>query len=257
MASYLINRDGVQYGPYTEEDFLAYVKSGNIQPADLSWKEDSPEWLTVSEQIQLIHSQIIDSAEKFQPVSARVEDLTHQNSVPLGAAEQQIESQSSENSDTRKNTTTSFFNKNSSKRVMLIVGVIILAFLINIKGKHDEINRRIEEEAAVQKIKMEAVQADIDAQQAQKAYEEKVKALSDAKKYASRRRGSDDDPCESFNAKASRAMRGSDLQCSAAAERMMSQLRDVVSLLQSGGQSGQSANHCRTMLQNLEGICGF
>lgn len=39
MASYLINRDGEQYGPYTEEDFLAYVKSGNIQLTDFSWKE--------------------------------------------------------------------------------------------------------------------------------------------------------------------------------------------------------------------------
>ncbi|MDD5395561.1 MAG: GYF domain-containing protein [Thiothrix sp.] len=48
MSSYLVSRNGEQFGPYSVEEFAAYIKSGQILPDDLAWKEGMASWLPVS-----------------------------------------------------------------------------------------------------------------------------------------------------------------------------------------------------------------
>jgi hypothetical protein len=47
--SYQVSRNGQTYGPYTLEDLQRYVTSGNIAPTDLAKSEDMPDWLPVSQ----------------------------------------------------------------------------------------------------------------------------------------------------------------------------------------------------------------
>jgi hypothetical protein len=46
---YQVSRNGQTYGPYTLEDLQRYVASGNIAPTDLAKSDDSPDWLPVSQ----------------------------------------------------------------------------------------------------------------------------------------------------------------------------------------------------------------
>jgi hypothetical protein len=46
---YQVSRNGQTYGPYTLEDLQRYVTSGNIAPTDLAKSEDMPDWLPVSQ----------------------------------------------------------------------------------------------------------------------------------------------------------------------------------------------------------------
>ena len=50
---YQVSRNGQTYGPYTLEDLQRYVASGNIAPADLAKSEDMPDWLPVSQIINI------------------------------------------------------------------------------------------------------------------------------------------------------------------------------------------------------------
>ena len=46
---YQVSRNGQTYGPYTLEDLQRYVASGNIAPTDLAKSEDMPDWIPVSQ----------------------------------------------------------------------------------------------------------------------------------------------------------------------------------------------------------------
>jgi GYF domain 2 len=46
---YQVSRNGQTYGPYTLEDLQRYVASGNIAPTDLAKSEDMPDWLPISQ----------------------------------------------------------------------------------------------------------------------------------------------------------------------------------------------------------------
>ena len=46
---YQVSRNGQTYGPYTLEDLQRYVASGNIAPTDIAKSDDSPDWLPVSQ----------------------------------------------------------------------------------------------------------------------------------------------------------------------------------------------------------------
>jgi len=44
---YLINRQGQEFGPYSEEQILGYLRSGNVLATDLCWREGMAEWVEV------------------------------------------------------------------------------------------------------------------------------------------------------------------------------------------------------------------
>ncbi len=46
---YQVSRNGQTYGPYTLEDLQRYVASGNIASTDLAKSEDMPDWIPVSQ----------------------------------------------------------------------------------------------------------------------------------------------------------------------------------------------------------------
>lgn len=41
---YLISRQGEQYGPYTDEATIGFLRDGRLSPADLAWHEGLDEW---------------------------------------------------------------------------------------------------------------------------------------------------------------------------------------------------------------------
>lgn len=47
--SYRIARDGQVFGPYTAEQIVRYLATGNVLPSDLAQAEGQPEWLPVSD----------------------------------------------------------------------------------------------------------------------------------------------------------------------------------------------------------------
>lgn len=44
----LVNRNGQQLGPYTQEEASAAVQSGALSPTDLAWAEGTPSWVPLS-----------------------------------------------------------------------------------------------------------------------------------------------------------------------------------------------------------------
>ena len=46
---YQVTRNGQMYGPYTFEDLQRYVASGNVLPTDLAKDDEMPDWLPVSQ----------------------------------------------------------------------------------------------------------------------------------------------------------------------------------------------------------------
>ena len=46
---YQVSRNGQTYGPYTFEDLQRYVASGNIASTDLAKSEEMPDWLPISQ----------------------------------------------------------------------------------------------------------------------------------------------------------------------------------------------------------------
>jgi hypothetical protein len=46
---YHVTRNGVNYGPYTQEDLQRYVASGNVLPTDMAKSDDMAEWVPVSQ----------------------------------------------------------------------------------------------------------------------------------------------------------------------------------------------------------------
>jgi hypothetical protein len=47
--SYLVNRNGQQFGPYTIQELQQYVGEGRISATDLAWTEGMAEWKTVGQ----------------------------------------------------------------------------------------------------------------------------------------------------------------------------------------------------------------
>jgi hypothetical protein len=50
---YHVSRNGQNYGPYTLEDLQRYVASGNVLPTDLAKSDEMPEWIPVSQVLNL------------------------------------------------------------------------------------------------------------------------------------------------------------------------------------------------------------
>ena len=69
MSSYMVSRDGKQFGPYSDEEFVAYVKSGQILPDDLAWKEGMEQWQPVAKLPSFIdtHKRSFNSYEDLTP----------------------------------------------------------------------------------------------------------------------------------------------------------------------------------------------
>ncbi len=49
VPSYLISRNGEQFGPYPRPDVRRYLAEGQLLPTDLAWTEGMPDWVTVSQ----------------------------------------------------------------------------------------------------------------------------------------------------------------------------------------------------------------
>ena len=80
MSSYLINRNGEQFGPYSPEDLRAYINSGHILQTDLAWKEGMSSWLLVS---QIYSSAVKNSAPP--PMFTQANTTATGNSTNLSA----------------------------------------------------------------------------------------------------------------------------------------------------------------------------
>ena len=63
---YQVSRNGQTYGPYTLEDLQRYVASGNIASTDLAKSEEMPDWLPVS-QILNIPAPSAIAAQPYMP----------------------------------------------------------------------------------------------------------------------------------------------------------------------------------------------
>jgi GYF domain 2 len=63
---YQVSRNGQTYGPYTLEDLQRYVASGNIASTDLAKSEDMPDWIPVS-QILNIQAPSTIAAQSYMP----------------------------------------------------------------------------------------------------------------------------------------------------------------------------------------------
>ena len=48
---YRVSRNGQVYGPYTLEDVVRYVASGNIDPFDLVKSDNMTQWISVSQMV--------------------------------------------------------------------------------------------------------------------------------------------------------------------------------------------------------------
>lgn len=62
---YQVSRNGQTYGPYTLEDLQRYVASGNIASTDLAKSEDMPDWIPVSQILNIPASTI--AAQPYMP----------------------------------------------------------------------------------------------------------------------------------------------------------------------------------------------
>ena len=49
MSSYMIGRNGEQFGPYSEEELRAHLGNGQVLPDDLAWTEGMADWVPVSQ----------------------------------------------------------------------------------------------------------------------------------------------------------------------------------------------------------------
>jgi hypothetical protein len=65
---YQVSRNGQTYGPYTLEDLQRYVASGNIAPTDLAKSEDMPDWLPVSQVLNIPATQAV-ATQPYMPPS--------------------------------------------------------------------------------------------------------------------------------------------------------------------------------------------
>ena len=63
---YQVSRNGQTYGPYTLEDLQRYVASGNIASTDLAKSEDTPDWIPIS-QILNIPAPSTIAAQSYMP----------------------------------------------------------------------------------------------------------------------------------------------------------------------------------------------
>jgi hypothetical protein len=63
---YQVSRNGQTYGPYTLEDLQRYVASGNIASTDLAKSEEMPDWIPVS-QILNIPAPSTIAAQPYMP----------------------------------------------------------------------------------------------------------------------------------------------------------------------------------------------
>ncbi len=51
--SFLVSRDGQQFGPYTEENVRNYLAAGSLFPTDQIREESSPAWTTIGQLFQI------------------------------------------------------------------------------------------------------------------------------------------------------------------------------------------------------------
>lgn len=72
-----ITRDGQQYGPYTKEDVLMYLKKGNFTTTDLAWYDGAVDWLPLATIFKLPPDQ--SSLIYVRPSSAQTAQNTVQN----------------------------------------------------------------------------------------------------------------------------------------------------------------------------------
>lgn len=49
---YLINREGKQYGPYTGEVTVAFLRDGSLSPSDMAWHDGLDEWKALGELLE-------------------------------------------------------------------------------------------------------------------------------------------------------------------------------------------------------------
>lgn len=61
--TYLIYRDGQQYGPYTLDDVRQYCAQGRIAQSDFAWAEGMPEWVTVEKLLRMSSAQARQSTD--------------------------------------------------------------------------------------------------------------------------------------------------------------------------------------------------
>lgn len=66
--SFMVARDGQQYGPYSKSDLLQYLRKGEVLPEDLVWSEGMTEWKALQDVVGLPvpNTQQSDAATGFR-----------------------------------------------------------------------------------------------------------------------------------------------------------------------------------------------
>jgi hypothetical protein len=77
IMPYQVSRNGQTYGPYTLEDLQRYVASGNIAPTDLAQNEDMPDWLPVSQILNMPAAQGFATQPYMPPANYQAPAVTY------------------------------------------------------------------------------------------------------------------------------------------------------------------------------------
>lgn len=96
---FMIARDGQQYGPYSLEDLLQYLKDGQVSLDDSVWSEGMSDWRPLKEIENELSLTAVNNNFKDQPIretTAR-HGVSSQNSVPKSDLPSQTTSAKPEN----------------------------------------------------------------------------------------------------------------------------------------------------------------
>lgn len=68
LESFMVARDGQQYGPYSKSDLIQYLRKGEVLPEDLVWSEGMTEWKALQDVVGLPvpNTQQSDAATGFR-----------------------------------------------------------------------------------------------------------------------------------------------------------------------------------------------
>jgi hypothetical protein len=67
---YHVSRNGQNYGPYTLEDLQRYVASGNVLPTDMAKTDEMPDWVPVSQVLNIAPAAVAVAPVAAYPVAA-------------------------------------------------------------------------------------------------------------------------------------------------------------------------------------------
>lgn len=77
LESFMVARDGQQYGPYSKSDLLQYLRKGEVLPEDLVWSEGMTEWKALQDVVDLS----VSNTQHSDPISGVKVDQISENEV--------------------------------------------------------------------------------------------------------------------------------------------------------------------------------